>query len=227
MKNKKLGLVIVLCALLLSSCAAKKPSEQKMEASSSQTSASTEKEAKKVLPLPATISVDNMSDCMVEVSFGAKDVSVDEAGKILIHFTVYDYELFDMVDISTLEVGDTIVVDKKDILVKTIKNENGTFKINGGYEDGGCYLKTDEDGVFFEVGPNESKSYYSIGEVTLPIAKTFTFSDSSSLDKPEEKLSADGFLAKMKKSGDGFETGATTATIAGGLITNITKTYIP
>lgn len=65
---------------------------------------------------------------------------------------IYDYELFDLVDISLLEVGSIIVINKELVEVVSLeRNELGTVIINGGLDAGGYELVTDGYGVFYSV----------------------------------------------------------------------------
>lgn len=49
-----------------------------------------------------------------------------------IPLTVYDYGAYDMADIAQLAVGDTIVVDGKDVVVTSREGKDGFVTINGG-----------------------------------------------------------------------------------------------
>ena len=78
-----------------------------------------------------------------------------------------------MVDIAQLAVGDTIVVDGKDMVVTSREDENGFVTINGGLEQGGVDLTSDDSGVYYAVGLDDAKSYHELGKVTVPVAEGF------------------------------------------------------
>ena len=100
-------------------------------------------EAKRVEPMPESLDPQALTDATVAVSFGADDISETD-GKTELTLTVYDYDIYDMVDIAQLAVGDTIVVDGKDMVVTSREDENGFVTINGGLEQGGVDLTSDD-----------------------------------------------------------------------------------
>lgn len=103
-------------------------------------------EAKRVEPLPESLDLNALTDATVAASFGAEDIS-EKDGKTEITLTVYDYDVYDMVDISQIAVGDTIVVDGKDMVVASREDKDGFVTINGGLEQGGVDLTSDDSGV--------------------------------------------------------------------------------
>ena len=69
-----------------------------------------------------------------------------------------------MVDIANLKVGDTVVRHSGEVkVISKEKNEAGTISINGGLENGGFDLVTDDGGVFYETGFNDVKNWCEIG----------------------------------------------------------------
>ena len=112
----------------------------------------------KIMPLPSTVSVNDLKDCTVAVSLNKGDVYVDDNGIMQMKVTVYDYNLYDMIDISKLAVGDIIVIGGKDVVVSKLeRNSIGSVIINDGIDMGGHELATDESGVFYEIGYNDAK----------------------------------------------------------------------
>ena len=107
-----------------------------------------------VSPLPTTIDLNNIRDCTLAVSIENGDIYASEAdaAKYTMKVKIYDYELFDLVDISLLEVGSIIVINKELVEVVSLeRNELGTVIINGGLDAGGYKLVTDGYGVFYSV----------------------------------------------------------------------------
>lgn len=187
-------------------------------------------EAKTVEPLPSAIDLNNLGDCTVGVSFEKADLT-EENGAFQLHVMVQDYEKFDMVDISTLQVGDTLVIDGGQTKVESLeRTDTGAVKINGDIEDGGIYLWTDEDGVYYEVGFDDYKSYYEIGDITLPLSEDFVFTDNSDLDNPGQTYTAQEFKNYLDADKDGmlfFYPNNCKITIADGKITAMDKEFTP
>ena len=152
-------------------------------------------ETKVITPLPSTIDMSALDNCTLAVSFEKGDAYVDDEGAMQLKVTVYEYELFDMVDIANLKEGDTIVIQKKEVLVETMEIlDSGLLFINGGMENGGYDLWHGESGVYFEHGYNDTKSYQPIGEATIKVSDEFEFVDSSDLDKGEVTFYPGDFL---------------------------------
>ena len=159
------------------------------------------------------------------MSFGADDISETD-GKTELTLTVYDYDIYDMVDIAQLAVGDTIVVDGKDMVVTSREDENGFVTINGGLEQGGVDLTSDDSGVYYAVGMDDAKSYHELGKITVPVAEGFVLTDNSDPDHPDETYAASD-LAKLAASEPGFTANNTLATIEHGELTVLARSYTP
>ena len=156
--KKIIALTLALC-LLLAGCA------------TTQTQPETEAEtAKTIVPLPDT-TMENLTDAILAVSFEKGDAYVDDTGKMQMDLKIYTYDKYDMVDISSLEVGDTIVGHSGEVQVTSKEqNEAGTIMINGGLEEGGFDLVTDDSGIFFETGFDDIKNWYEVGEATIRVS---------------------------------------------------------
>ena len=149
--KKVLAILLALSVLALSACAAKQANsdtqkdsntaETEQQPDSAQTAETQQpaQETKRIEPLPEDLDLNALTDATVAASFGAEDIS-EKDGKTEITLTVYDYDVYDMVDIAQLAVGDTIVVDGKDMVVTSREDENGFVTINGDLEQGGVLI---------------------------------------------------------------------------------------
>ena len=182
-------------------------------------------EAKRVEPMPESLDLNALTDATVAASFGADDISETD-GKTELTLTVYDYDLYDMVDIAQLAVGDTIVVDGKDMVVTSREDENGFVTINGGLEQGGVDLTSDDSGVYYAVGLDDTKSYHELGKVTVPVADGFVLTDNADPEHPDETYAA-ADLAELAASEPGFTANNTLATIEHGELTVLARSYTP
>lgn len=212
--KKKVFALCLICLLLVTACG-KADSDAKTE------------DTGRVEPLPATLSVDTIesNDCTFAASFAAADINTD-GEQPTIHMSVYDCELFDMVDVSQLDKGSTLVIDGNEVAVESVEtNDQGLVSINGGQENDGYDLYTEEDGVYYECSMDGAKNYHSIGEITLPLSPEFVFYDRSDLENPEAAYTAEEFLAQADAGV--FTEFNTTVTVTGGVIENITRNYLP
>ena len=153
-------------------------------------------EERRMEPLESSLIIDSLDNYAFAASFNNSDVKLDEDGILNIHLSVYDYELFDMVDVSKLKEGDTLVINGEDILVQTIERDQGVI-INGGAEKGGITLKTDVDGTFYEVNAAMEKDYYFVGYVTLSAGEGFAFYDHTGPGNAEQVYDADTLISEL------------------------------
>lgn len=235
--KKVLAILLALSVLALSACAAKQANsdtqkdsntvETEQQPDSAQTAETQQpaQEAKRIEPLAESLDLNALTDATVAASFGAEDIS-EKDGKTEITLTVYDYDVYDMVDISQLAVGDTIVVDGKDMVVASREDKDGFVTINGGLEQGGVDLTSDDSGVYYAVGLDDAKSYHELGRITVPVAEGFVLTDNADLEHPDETYAASD-LAKLAASEPGFTANNTLATIEHGELTVLARSYTP
>ena len=240
--KKVLAILLAISVLALSACAARQTAPDTQDTPAAETTgqpdaseqageeqASEEQqpaqEAKRVEPMPESLDPQALTDATVAASFGADDISETD-GKTELTLTVYDYDIYDMVDIAQLAVGDTIVVDGKDMVVTSREDENGFVTINGGLEQGGVDLTSDDSGVYYAVGLDDTKSYHELGKVTVPVAEGFVLTDNADLEHPDETYAAAN-LAELAASEPGFTANNTLATIEHGKLTVLVRSYTP
>ena len=235
--KKALAILLALSVLALSACAAKQVNSDTQKDVSAETAApsadpeqtedaqQSAQEAKRVEPLPESLDLNALTDATVAASFGAEDIS-EKDGKMEISLTVYDYDVYDMVDISQLAVGDTIVVDGKDMVVTSREDKDGFVTINGGLEQGGVDLTSDDSGVYYAVGLDDAKSYHELGRITVPVAEGFVLTDNSDPEYPDATYAASD-LAKLAGESVGFTANNTLATIEHGELTVLARSYTP
>ena len=183
-----------------------------------------------VYPLPTTIDLNNIKDCTLAVSIENGDIYTDKADttNLKMKVKIYDYELFDLVDVSMLEVGSILEINKKQVEITSIeRNESGTVIINGGIDVGGYDLVTNENGVFYSIGYSDMKTYYEIGEAELELSPEFVYIDASDLDNGEKKYTAADFTADDIFFDSKGTPHNTTIVVENGIVTSMTKIYTP
>ena len=179
-----------------------------------------------IYPLPDT-TMDNLQDAILAVSFGEGDVYVDDTGKLQMKAKIYTYDKYDMVDIAMLKVGDTIVTHTGEVKVTALeRSATGILYVNGGLENGGFDLVTDDSGVFFETGYSDIKSWYQVGEATIRVSADFGGRDTSDPDAGEVILYPGSFLVGEVVNYD-FTPHNTTIRIEGGQVMELTRVYMP
>ena len=207
-KTLSIILAVVLSAGALAGCTAKE-------------------KASVINPMPETLDVNALDNCTVAVSLEKGDAYVDDSGKMVMKVKAYSYELYDMVDIATLEEGSVIVRQKEEVEVTELeKLDSGLVRINGGEENGGFDLISTDSTVYYEVGMNDVKAYYELGEAAIPVSDEFEYVDSSDLDAGEKKYFAGDLLTNADIEYD-FVPYNTSIVIENGVVVKMNKVYMP
>ena len=184
--------------------------------------------AKTVSPLPVTIDMNSLDNCTIAVSFEQDDIFVDDTGVMQLKAKVYTYDLYDMIDISMLAEGDTIILRGEEVLITSlVRTDTGAVQINGGLDAGGYELITADNTVFFETGYSDVKSYYELGEATLRVSADFIFIDKSDLDNGEVTYYPGDFLTDEAGIFYHFVPNNTTITIQDGQVIKMERVYMP
>ena len=232
MKNRIL-MMLALC-LLLAGCGksaedvaanAETPENVKVEETAPVV---TEKEepAVTVQPLPDD-TMGNLTDAILSVSLEQGDAYVDDTGKMQMDVKIYTYCKYDMVDISALKVGDIIVTHDGEVEVTSLdRSPGGLIFVNGGEEEGGFDLFTDDSGVYFEIGFNDVKNWYEVGEATIRVSADFEGRDLSDPEQGEIVLYPGSFLVG-EVTDYNFTPYNTTIRVEGGQIVEMTRAFMP
>ena len=179
-----------------------------------------------VSPLPDT-TMENLTDAILSVSLEEGGAYVDDTGKMQMDVKVYTYDKYDMVDISELKEGDTIVTHSGEVEVTSIeRTEGGLICINGGQEEGGFDLFTDESGIYYEIGFDDAKNWYEIGEATIRVSADFVGYDNADPEQGEIIIYPGDFLVDAVTDYN-FTPYNTTIRAVGGEIVEMNRRYTP
>lgn len=237
MLTKKIIVLWMVFCLLLTGCAASQkgngeneiPSDiaaSKAMVSSDTDSTEQPEETHTITPLPDT-TMENLSDAILSISLDEGDAYVDDSGRMQMDLKIYTYDKYDMVDIANLKVGDTVVRHSGEVkVVSKEQNEAGTIFINGGLENGGFDLVTDDCGIFYETGFNDVKDWYEIGEATIRVSADFKGIDNADLEQGEVIIYPGDFLIGAVTNYD-FTPYNTTIRVEDGQIVEMNRVFIP
>lgn len=215
-KTVSIILILILCFSLLAGC------KTQTENNNAETN------AKVVNPLPETIDVNKLDNCTVAVSLEKDDAFVDDNGKMQMKVTVFTYDLYDMVDIASLNENDVIVRKNEEVKVTKLERlDSGLVRINGGEENGGFDLVSSDSTVYYETGMNDIKAYNELGNVTLPVSDEFEYIDESDLDAEEKTYYPGDFLTDDAGIEYNFSPNNTSIVIENGTIIKMNKVYMP
>lgn len=177
-------------------------------------------------PLPDT-TMENLTDAILSVSLEEGKAYVDDTGKMQMDLKIYTYDQYDMVDFSTLKVGDILVTHAGDVKVLALEQtSNGTVRINGGLERNGMEFVTDDSGVFYEISFNDHKNWYEAGAATIRVSTEFVFTDNADLEQGEVIYYPGSFLIGEVTNYD-FTPYNTTVRVEDGQIVEMNRRYIP
>ena len=235
---KKMLMLLVMLALMLTGCgkAQEGAAEEPKQPETANTEAVVEQETPEkaeeavpgvtVQPLADT-TMDNLEDAILSVSFGEGDVYVDDTGKLQMKAKIYTYDKYDMVDIAQLKEGDIIVTHAGEVEVTSLeRSESGILFVNGGLEEGGFDLLTDDTGIFFETGFDDAKNWYQVGEETIRVSADFEGRDNANPDVGEVVLYPGSFLVG-EVTDYNFTPHNTTIRVEGGQIVELNRMYTP
>lgn len=221
-------LTIVLFCAILSGCTSSgsKP-EQTAEPEAVETK-SVETVAPAVIrPLPDT-TMQALDNAVLNISFAQTDVYQEESGKTILRTQIYTYEKFDLVDISGLKAGDTILLSGEEIQVKSVeRNAHGTVLVNGGLDEGGFDLATDDCGIYFVHGYSDMKSWIPVGSAEFVVSDTFVFYDSADLEMGTVVYNAEDLVNAIPESLFGYQPPNTTVRIENGQVAEMNRIYTP
>ncbi len=267
MKKRNLFVIAPAMALIMAGCAAQAPAAAPAataatEAATAATEAETEvateaaevtteaaAEGKVIAPLTAEVDTANLADGIYSVEIKSVEKDGDQAKADLV---IYTQDLYDVVDITTMQPGDTIVFRGEEVEVKSVEetepvtltdadgNEGSyaVYEVNGPIEEGGIELVAGEGGTYRYLGLDDHPTYTEHGDATVEIAADAVINDKAHiLDDPAGQLSDEGVTMTTAEFADGFEEEAnnhipytelnTTVRTEGGVIVEISRKFIP
>ncbi len=129
-------------------------------------------EVKTVEPMYTEIDMAAPADGVYPVYFASDSIADSE-----IALSIYSEDIYDIVDISTLAVGDTFVFSGLDFKIESLERDSDLY-VNGGMNNGGWTLRSyDEENCWKVVMEDDYPTWTHRGEATLPLAEDVTFSD--------------------------------------------------
>ncbi len=182
-------------------------------------------EGKIIKPMAPEIDLAAPADGIYGVVFKPADLS-DGALK----FTVYTEDCYDIIDINTLEPGDTIYFGGLDFVIDTVEQSDGLLLINGGMDEGGFDLRSfDEDNCWKVVMEDDYATWTAFGETVVPLDDAVTFTDGWDIEKEPVTFSGAEAVAEAINGTDMdyFAYINTTLRIENGKIVEIVRSYIP
>ena len=200
----------------------------KTDISENEQTDTTDDESAVIMPLPVSVNLEQLEDAIVSISLEKGDFYANENGTFMMDATVFVYDLYDMVDVSLMKEGDTIMLGQKEVVISSVeRKDNGCVLVNGGLDNGGFDLYTENNTVYYEQGYSDVKSYYEIGKITLPVSSDFVYTDTSDMDNDAVIMNAEEFLNAEEDMVYYFNANNTTIRIENGEVAELNRKYVP
>lgn len=223
----KILTIVMLCAILAGCTSSGSKPEQPAEPTAVETKAEETVAAAVIRPLPDT-TMEALENSVLNISFTQNDLYQDESGKTILRMQIYTYEKFDMVDISRLKAGDIFLHSGEEIPVESVeRNAHGTVLVNGGLDEGGFDLATDDSGIYYVHGYSDMKSWIPVGIAEFVISETFVFNDSADLELGTAIYDAEDLVNGVPESIFGYQPQNTTVRIENGQVVEMNRIYTP
>lgn len=180
-----------------------------------------------IAPLPSGLDVDKMKDSTVPAKFTSDDFQW-MGGKL--RMTVYSKDLYDAVEISQMQMGDTLMYAGDPMVIETIEEVPGGLAINGDIDNGGCCLVGYEGGTYVARNWDDHATYTELGMAEVALADDFVIIDCGEFPTAPLDTVRTGqksYLETLRNSHREFFPLNTLVTIEDGMITEISRRWIP
>lgn len=182
---------------------------------------------KVVKPLPASVDVSEIKDATIPAEFTCNDFNW-MGGNLTMN--VFEEDIYDAIEVNALVKGDTLLWNNDTIIVEEITSKGDVKVINNGIEEGGAELKSNGGGTYRAFLWDDHSAYTNLGKAQLPLAEDFTIidcgenpSDAYDTIRTDQKL----YLENLVDSRRSFNSLNTKVLVENGMITNITRIWIP
>lgn len=183
-------------------------------------------EHKLIAPLPAGIDVNNLTDCIVPADFSADDFHWMGGN---LSMTVFNRDLYDAVDVSQMQEGDTLLYQSSPVVIQSIKRTDNGIDINGGLDQGGQWLAGNGGGTYVARQWDDHAVYSSLGKTEMALADGFIIIDCglNPSDPVDTIRTPKMYIESLQGFRREFNHLNTTVTIEDGMITEINRHWIP
>ncbi len=185
------------------------------------------KAPKLISPLPSGLDAAALTDCTVPAMFTSDDFRW-MGGNLTMK--VFSEDLYDAVEVSLMEPGDTLVYSGEKIIVETVEDESGMIAVNGGLENGGAWLQAGDGGTYRACQWDDHSVYSELGTAHLPLSEEFRIIDcGENPTDPSDTLTSGQkfYLETLEEWRRHFYPLNTRVVVEDGIITEINRRWIP
>lgn len=180
-----------------------------------------------IYPLPQSDSADSLQNSTIYVGFNTTDFNWSDS---TLKVTIYQENRYHTADVEALQIGDTLLYEGKKMPINTIETIKDIIQINGDLEHGGVNLTSCNDGTYRATSFDDHSVFTKIGNTTFPIGNTLRLIDCG--ENPQDASTTitsgiQGYLDSIPNYRKNFAPINTTISIAGGVVTEIHRIWIP
>lgn len=182
---------------------------------------------KLIAPLPSGLDIEDLEYCTVPAAFTSDDFRWMGGN---LRMTVYSKDLYDAVEISRMQLGDTLVYTGEPMVIESIEELHGGIAINGDIDNGGCCLAGYEGGTYVARNWDDHATYTKLGTAEVALADDFVIIDCGEFPTDPADTIRTGqklYLESLKDSRREFFSLNTLVTIEKGMVTEINRRWIP
>ena len=189
------------------------------------------KENKIIYPLKSGIDIENIDDVMIHADF---DLTAFDFENKTLKMEFYEQDIYDAIDITTMKIGDSIIINDETFPIEEVSENDGFIDINGGYttSEYGMTFMSNDGGTFRTILLDDYGTYSKLGETVLPIAKDFELIDYTRGDYGDEGIKTDleglnDFIANLPDWDMGFGYHNTEVRIVNNQIVQVIRHWVP
>lgn len=183
---------------------------------------------KTVAPQIGDFDVYALPDGMYQAGLKPENIYSD-GNEVSASMEIYQKEVYDIVDMNTLEVGDGIIVNDDLIRVKEIEQKDDLICVNGGLDaDGVDFAPMESENCYVARGYNDTATYKDYGMTYLVFDDNCLIQDTSDWENPEGTVVPVDQFADYAKEKDLFMSCYnTTIRIENGKVVQMTIVFVP
>lgn len=183
---------------------------------------------KLVEPMTYPIDTDNLEDGIYPVDIKSENVW-DDNGKVFVYMTVCETEIYDIVDMNTLAVGDGIECNGEVTKINSVEDKDGVIIINGGLDEGGLEFRAvDESNCYVYFGFNDMMSYEEFGDAYIELDDKCVITDTARIyTEQDERYTPAEFAEAMHQYNMHYTRFGTKARVENGKVVEINTVYTP
>lgn len=177
--------------------------------------------------IPSEICLESLQNCTMSASFTADDFKWMGGNLNLAVFSPVKYAA---ADVAAMEIGDTLKFNGEELVIEKIERTDNDVTVNGGIEEGGCWLVADQDGTYTSRSWDDHAVYTEIGKAEVALGSDFVIIDCGiNPEDPVDTIKTDQklYIENLQGPKRDFTVLNTTVTMKDDMLVEINRRWIP